>query len=168
MCSPLLASAQLLKGKLVNIKEDIALNYAPDGNIMYAQYHPLKVAADGTFTFDMEMTQPTADVTIYVGEKGTLGAQLVKGKTVEMTITNVNGDYQATFKAPNADVCRFVNQQAKSFDMTNYDAMDPSERKPNAEYRALLEKENKKVQALLPKIKDKKLRSYYSELAAAQ
>ncbi|MBR5350331.1 MAG: redoxin family protein [Prevotella sp.] len=168
ICAPLLVQAQLLKGKLVNIKEDIALNYAPDGNIMYAQYHPLKVAADGTFTFDMEMVQPTADVTIYVGEKGTLGAQLVKGKTVEMTITNINGDYQATFKAPNADVCRFVNQQAKSYDMSNYDAMDPSDRKPNAEYRALLEKENNKVQALLPKIKDKKLRSYYSELAAAQ
>ena len=71
ICSPLLAQAQLLKGKLVNVKEDIALNYAPDGNIMYAQYHPLKVAADGTFTFDMEMTQPTTDVIIYVGEKGT-------------------------------------------------------------------------------------------------
>ena len=168
ICSPVLAQAQLLKGKLVNIKEDIALNYAPDGNIMYSQYHEIKVAADGTFTFDMEMTQPTADVTIYIGEKGTLGAQLVKGKTVEMTITNVNGDYQATFKAPNADVCRFLNQKAKSFDMTNYDAMDPSERKPNAEYRALLEKENNKVQALLPKIKNKKLRSYYSELAAAE
>lgn len=168
ICSPLLASAQLLKGKLVNVKDDVALNYAPDGNIMYSQYHEIKVAADGTFTFDMEMTQPTADVTIYVGEKGTLGAQLVKGKTVEMTITNINGDYQATFKAPNADVCRFVNQQAKSYDMSNYDAMDPSQRKPNAEYRALLEKENDKVKALLPKIKDKKLRSYYSQLAAAE
>ena len=77
---PSLAQAQLLKGKLVNIKEDIALNYAPDGNIMFSQYHDLKVADDGTFTFDMEMPQPTADVIIYVGEKGTLGAQLEKGR----------------------------------------------------------------------------------------
>ena len=165
---PLLAQAQLLKGKLVNIKEDIALNYAPDGNIMFSQYHDLKVADDGTFTFDMEMPQPTADVIIYVGEKGTLGAQLVKGKTVEMTVTKVDGDLQVTFKAPNTDVCRFLNQKAKSFDMANYDAMDPSQRKPNAEYRALLEKENVKVKALLPKIKDKKLRAYYSQLAEAE
>ena len=168
ICSPLLANAQLLKGKLVNVKDDVALNYAPDGNIMSSQFHNLKITDDGTFTFDMEMTQPTADVVIYVGEKGTLGAQLVKGKTVEMTIKNVDGDLQATFKAPNADVCRFVNQKAKSFDMANYDAMDPSQRKPNAEYRALLEKENDKVKALLPKIKDKKLRNYYSQLAAAE
>ncbi len=168
VCSPILAHAQLLKGKLVNVKEDIALNYAPDGNIMYSQYHNLKVADDGTFSFDMEMSEPTADVVIYVGEKGTLGAQLLKGKTVEMTITKVNGDLQVTFKAPNADVCRFLNQKAKSFDMANYDAMNPSARKPNAEYRALLETENNKVKALLPKIKDKKLRSYYSELAAAE
>ncbi len=165
---PQLTQAQLLKGKLVNMKEDIALNYAPDGNIMYSQYHDLSVDADGTFTFDMEMTQPTADVIIYVGEKGTLGAQLVKGKTVEMTITKVDGDLQVAFKAPNTDVCRFLNQKAKSFDMVNYDPMDPSMRKPNAEYRALLEKENAKVKALLPKIKDKKLRSYYSDLAAAE
>ena len=87
LAMPQSTQAQLLKGKLANFKEDIALNYAPDGNIMYSEYHNLKVDADGTFTFDMEMTQPTADVIIYVGEKGTLGAQLVKGKTVEMTIT---------------------------------------------------------------------------------
>ena len=168
LAMPQSTQAQLLKGKLANFKEDIALNYAPDGNIMYSEYHNLKVADDGTFTFDMEMTQPTADVIIYVGEKGTLGAQLVKGKTVEMTITKVDGDFQVAFKAPNADVCRFLNQKAKSFDMGNYDPMDPSMRKPNAEYRALLEKENAKVKALLPKIKDKKLRSYYSDLAAAE
>ena len=168
LAMPQSTQAQLLKGKLANFKEDIALNYAPDGNIMYSEYHNLKVDADGSFTFDMEMTQPTADVIIYVGEKGTLGAQLVKGKTVEMTITKVDGDLQVAFKAPNIDVCRFLNQKAKSFDMGNYDSMDPSERKPNAEYRALLEKENSKVKALLPKIKDKKLRSYYSDLAAAE
>ena len=168
LAMPQSTQAQLLKGKLANFKEDIALNYAPDGNIMYSEYHNLKVDADGSFTFDMEMTQPTADVIIYVGEKGTLGAQLVKGKTVEMTITKVDGDLQVAFKAPNIDVCRFLNQKAKSFDMGNYDSMDPSERKPNAEYRALLEKENAKVKALLPKIKDKKLRSYYSDLAAAE
>ena len=168
LAMPQSTQAQLLKGKLANFKEDIALNYAPDGNIMYSEYHNLKVDADGSFTFDMEMTQPTADVIIYVGEKGTLGAQLVKGKTVEMTITKVDGDLQVAFKAPNIDVCRFLNQKAKSFDMGNYDPMDPSMRKPNAEYRALLEKENAKVKALLPKIKDKKLRSYYSDLAAAE
>ena len=168
LAMPQSTQAQLLKGKLANFKEDIALNYAPDGNIMYSEYHNLKVDADGSFTFDMEMTQPTADVIIYVGEKGTLGAQLVKGKTVEMTITKVDGDLQVAFKAPNIDVCRFLNQKAKSFDMVNYDPMDPSMRKPNAEYRALLEKENAKVKALLPKIKDKKLRSYYSDLAAAE
>ncbi|MBR1401840.1 MAG: TlpA family protein disulfide reductase [Prevotella sp.] len=169
MCMPLLAQAQLLKGKFVGVEtDDVVVGYSPDGNMMNMQYNDLKVADDGTFTFDMEMSDAVADVCIYVGEKGTLGAQLVKGKTVEMNVTAKGDELEATFKGPNAAVCRLVNQKAMAFDMSKYFAMDPSNRKTNAEYRALLEEENAKVKALLPKIKDKNQREYYTKLADAE
>ena len=168
ICSPLLASAQLLKGKFTGVQaDDVAVSYSSDGNMMTQQMLEMKIADDGTFTFDMDMDAPTADIEIYVGDKGTLGAQLVKGKTVEMNVTMDGDDLKATFKGPNADVCRVVNQKAISYDMSKYFAMDPADRKTNAEYRALLEEENAKVVALLPKIKDKKLRDYYTKLASA-
>lgn len=168
---PLCTQAQLLKGKFVNMKleaGDVAVGYSPDGNMMTMQYKDLKVADDGTFTYDMEMDTPTADITIYVGQKGTLGAQLVKGKTVEMTISGSEENLQVTFKGPNIAVCRLVCQEASSYDMSKYSSMDPSDRKTNAEYRALLEEENAKVKALLPKIKDKKQRDYYTKLTDAE
>lgn len=165
---PLMAHAQLLKGKFVNTKvDDAAVGYTPDGNMLNQRTYELNIADDGTFSFDMELTEPTADVVIYVGETGTFGAHLVKGKTVEMTITKKGNDMVVTFKGPNADVCRFVNRQAQAYDMSKYGSMDPSTAKTYEEYRAILEKENSCVVAMLPSIKDKKSRDYYKKLSDA-
>lgn len=164
--SPLLAHAQLLKGKVVGLdSEDAAVAYSPDGYLLNQQMKDLKVEKDGTFTFDMPLDQPTADVEIYFGEKGIYGAHLVKGKTVEMYITVKDGKEDVVFKGPEADVSTFVNLSAKAFDSMKYDAMDPSERRPNAEYRALLEDNYYKVKAALKKIKNKEQRDFYTRLS---
>ena len=164
--SPLLAHAQLLKGKVVGLdSEDAAVAYSPDGYLLNQQMKDLKVEKDGTFTFDMSLDQPTADVEIYFGEKGIYGAHLVKGKTVEMYITVKDGKEDVVFKGPEADVSTFVNLSAKAFDSMKYDAMDPSERRPNAEYRALLEDNYNKVKAALKKIKNKEQRDFYTRLS---
>lgn len=165
MCSPLLASAQLLKGKLVGIQgEDVAVAYSPDGYLLNQQVIEMKVADDGTFTYDTSL-EKSADVEIYVGEAGIFGAHLGKGKTLEMTITKKGNEMEATFKGPNAEISRFVNLSSKAFDSMKYSSMDPSASRPNAEYRALLEENYAKVKAALKKIKNKEQRQYYTRLS---
>ena len=165
ICSPLLASAQLLKGKLVGIQgEDVAVAYSPDGYLLNQQVIEMKVADDGTFTYDTSL-EKSADVEIYVGEAGIFGAHLGKGKTLEMTITKKGNEMEATFKGPNAEISRFVNLSSKAFDSMKYSSMDPSASRPNAEYRALLEENYAKVKAALKKIKNKEQRQYYTRLS---
>lgn len=163
---PQLMNAQLLKGKVVGMSvDDAAVAYSPDGYLLNQKMFDLKVASDGTFTFDMPLENPTADVEIYFGENGIYGAHLVKGKTVEMTITVKGGKEEVTFKGPEADVSRFVNLSSKAFDSMKYSSMDPSAGRPNAEYRALLEENYNKVKAALPKIKNKQQREFYTRLS---
>lgn len=165
MCSPLLANAQLLKGKLVGIQgEDVAVAYSPDGYLLNQQVIEMKVADDGTFTYDTPLDKP-ADVEIYVGEAGIFGAHLEKGKTLEMTITKKGNEMEATFKGPNAEISRFVNLTSKAFDSMKYSSMDPASARPNAEYRALLEENYAKVKEALKKIKNKEQRQYYTRLS---
>lgn len=165
ICSPLLASAQLLKGKLVGIQgEDVAVAYSPDGYLLNQQVIEMKVADDGTFTYDTSL-EKSADVEIYVGEAGIFGAHLEKGKTLEMTITKKGNEMEATFKGPNAEISRFVNLSSKAFDSMKYSSMDPASARPNAEYRALLEENYAKVKDALKKIKNKEQRQYYTRLS---
>ena len=162
---PLLAQAQLMKGKLVGIQgEDVAVAYSPDGYLLNQQVTEVKVAADGTFTYDRALEQP-ADVEIYVGEAGIFGAHLEKGKTLEVTITKNGREMDATFKGPHAEISRFVNLSSRAFDSMKYSSMDPSASRPNAEYRALLEENYGKVKAALKKIKNKEQRDFYTRLS---
>ena len=165
ICSPLLANAQLLKGKLVGIQgEDVAVAYSPDGYLLNQQVIEMKVADDGTFTYDRPL-EKSADVEIYIGEAGIFGAHLEKGKTLEMTITKKGNEMEATFKGPNAEISRFVNLSSKAFDSMKYSSMDPSASRPNAEYRALLEENYAKVKDALKKIKNKEQRQFYTLLS---
>ena len=165
ICSPLLANAQLLKGKLVGIQgEDVAVAYSPDGYLLNQQVIEMKVADDGTFTYDTSL-EKSADVEIYVGEAGIFGAHLEKGKTLEMTITKKGNEMEATFKGPNAEISRFVNLSSKAFDSMKYSSMDPASARPNAEYRALLEENYAKVKDALKKIKNKEQRQFYTLLS---
>lgn len=166
---PSLASAQLLKGKIVGTTiDDAAVGYAPDGNMMNMQTSELQIADDGTFAYDTELEGESGDVEIYVGETGTFGAHLQKGKTVEMTLTRQGDELVATFGKDGRTLNEFVNRMTQAYDMSKYSSMDPAQAKPNAEYRALLEKENETVKALLPTLKDKELRGYYTRLSDAK
>ena len=163
------AEAQLLKGKIVGTKvDDIAVGYAPDGNMFNMRMAEVEVADDGTFTYDTTLEGETGDVEIYIGETGTFGAHLVKGQTVELTLTAKGDDFDAAFKSADAALDNFVCRMTQAYDMSKYSSMDPAQAKPNAEYRALLEKENENVKALLPTIKDATLRDYYTRLSDAR
>lgn len=163
------AEAQLLKGKIVGTKvDDIVVGYAPDGNMFNMRMAEVEVADDGTFTYDTTLEGETGDVEIYIGETGTFGAHLVKGQTVELTLTAKGDDFDAAFKSADAALDNFVCRMTQAYDMSKYSSMDPAQAKPNAEYRVLLEKENENVKALLPTIKDATLRDYYTRLSDAR
>lgn len=161
--------AQLLKVKTTGMKiEEVSVNYAPDGYVLNEQSHPVAVRADGSFDFDMNFNDETADVGIDIDGKYYLGAHLVKGKTVEMTITKIGDEMKITFGGAEPELNRLVCQLYRSFDSMKYWSPDPSEAKSNAEYRSLLETEYDKVKALLPDIRDNNIRQYYELLSDCQ
>ena len=166
LAMPLMSHAQLLKGVIKGFTVDEAgVNYSPDGYAINAKMNDLKIQKNGSFTFDMDFQGPTADVGIDLGANGYFGAHLVKGKTVEIAIEKKGAEYDVKFNGPDVKINYLVNQITRSFDSMKYWAPDPSEDKPNATYRALLETEYAKVKALLPTIKDNKVRDYYTRLS---
>lgn len=167
---PTCADAQLLKGKLIGFKPDEGLvTYTPDGSIFNNVMVDLNFDANGNFIFDTQLPTSTIDVTVDFGGKNSFfGAHLIKGQTIEMNITKTNNGYKVDFKGPQADVSRFVNRATQAFDMMRYWAPDPAEQKSNKEYRDLLDSEYKAVVKLLPTIKDKDTRDYYTRLSEGQ
>ncbi len=162
----LMSNAQLLKGVIKGFTVDEpGVNYSPDGYALNAKMNDLKIQKDGSFTFDMDFQGPTADVGIDLGANGYFGAHLVKGKTVKMAIEKKGAEYDVKFSGADVKINYLVNQITRSFDSMKYWSPDPSESKPNATYRALLETEYAKVKALLPTIKDNKVRDYYARLS---
>lgn len=168
---PMTMNAQLLKGTLVgadSIPEDAIGSYTPDGNFYNTNMKDLKFSPDGTFTYDIELADNEGDVSLELDGIGYFGAHLVKGKTVEMTIARKGDGWEATFKGEQPDVNRFVNRYTQAFDMMRYWSPDPSEAKPIAEYRQMLDNEYKDVVKLLAKIKDKQQKEYYTKLTESQ
>lgn len=166
LAMPLMCNAQLLKGVIKGFTVDEpGVNYSPDGYALNAKMNDLKIQKDGSFTFDMNFQGPTADVGIDLGANGYFGAHLVKGKTVKMAIEKKGAEYDVKFSGADVKINYLVNQITRSFDSMKYWSPDPSESKPNATYRALLETEYAKVKALLPTIKDNKVRDYYARLS---
>lgn len=167
---PLSLRAQLLKGKLVGpVPEDAIVNYSPTGNPLQVQSSDLTFSEDGTFSYDTPLASETADISIDFGVPGGyFGAHVTKGKTVEMTIVKTDKGYEADFKGPGADVCRYVNRSTIAFDNMKYWSPDPSEAKTNAEYRQLLEQEHNACVKMLPTIKDKATRRHYAAVTENQ
>ena len=159
------AHAQLLKGMVKGEKvEDAVISYSPDGYAVNAQVIDLGIKEDGSFVFDMDFNGDETDVEVLLGDN-MLGAHLAKGKTLVMDIQKTDGGYEVQFKGDEARLSSFVNMMKQAYDGMRYWSPDPSTEKSNAEYRALLEKENKKVKELLPTLKDKKQQTYYAKLA---
>ena len=162
-------SGVLLEGKVVGATvEDGLVTYCPDGNIFNNVLTEFEVKEDGLFTYDTELAEETADVTVEMSGVGYFGVHLVKGETVKMTIEKEGDKFQARFEGAQADVSRFVNEYTQRFDQMLYWSPDPSESKPIAEYRQLLEDNYGKVKAALEGIEDADTRDYYSRLSESQ
>lgn len=163
---PMAGNAQLLKGSIKGYHvEDAAIGYSPDGYVLNERTLDLKINPDSTFTFDMELPKGEADVSMTMDDKGYFGLHLTKGKTLEVTLYRTGEGMAIAFKDGQTARNKLVNQLYRSFDGMKYWSPDPSEAKTNAAYRVLLDTEYNKVKALLPTIKDKTLRAYYTRLA---
>ena len=159
----------LLKGKLVGATvEDALITYSPDGNLYDNQMTPFEVKEDGLFTYNTELAGETADVTIEMDGIGYFGVHLTKDKTVKMTIEQQGDEWQATFEGPGADISRYYNDLTQRFDAMKYWSPDPSESKPIAEYRAILDENYAALQKSVADIKDAEQRDYYTKLTESQ
>lgn len=159
----------LLKGKLVGATvEDALITYSPDGNLYDNQMTPFEVKEDGLFTYNTELAGETADVTIEMDGIGYFGVHLTKDKTVKMTIEQQGDEWQATFEGPGADVSRYYNDLTQRFDAMKYWSPDPSESKPIAEFRAMLDENYAALQKSVADIKDAEQRDYYTKLTESQ
>ncbi len=155
----------LLNGKLAGATVDEAvITYSPTGNIFENQMTSAKIDQDGKFSFDTELATETADVTVEMEGGGYFGVHLVKGETVNMNIEKQGDEWKASFDGPQADVCTYVNQYTQLFDDMKYWSPDPSESKPVAEYRKMLEDNYQTLKQSLSGIKEQEQRDYYTRL----
>lgn len=163
ICSPFLAHAQLLKGKVVGFNpKSVTIVYSPNGDIMENQYleRPVK---DGAFEFDANMPAESTDVEVEVGNQ-VFGAHLVKGKTLEMVIERKDNKFAATYPNDKSGISPVVNRMANAYNIMHYFSMDGNDKRTYDDYRTLLDNEYASVKPLLKKIKDKKERKYYTLL----
>jgi len=165
---PILSHAQLLKGFIQGAKGvEVGYLYSPTGDPMENVEGNVTVAANGSFTINPSISTNWQDVSILIGDN-LFGVHLVKGKTVQMFIKKTPKGYDIKFAGNDVDLNYFVNRNIQAFDMMKYSSSDPSELKPNAAYRSLLDSEYKKTVGMLKTIKNKDMRDYYAKLTDAQ
>jgi thiol-disulfide isomerase/thioredoxin len=168
-CTPILSQAQLLRGVVKGVKiDEVGFTFSPDGDVMNNSEGQADVAADGTFTYDPQLSTDWLDVNVLIGDDNLFGVHLVKGKTVEMCLTKTDKGYTVEFSGDNAKLNRFVNKDIQAFDMMKYFAPDPADAKPNAVYRSLLDSEYKSTVEMLKTIKGDNMYDYYAKLVEAQ
>lgn len=156
----------LLEGHVIGATtEDAVITYSPKGNLYENQMTEFEVKDDGLFTYNTELQEETADVTIEMSGIGYFGAHLTKGETTQMTIQKEGDAWVATFSGPDADISSFYNTYTQCFDPMLYWSPDPSEEKPITVYRELLDNNYNKVKEALSGIKDEEQRDYYSRLS---
>ena len=163
--TPLLSEAQLLKGTAEEGVGGLQVVLTEDGDLMAAQYVPLRVGENGTFTFDRELKKPYEDVSIYVGDWGICGAHLVPGETLTLHIRKgEDGENIYEFEGKNKEISEFYTAYLQAFDLMRYLPMNPEDAKPYEENRKILAAEHEKMEGMLQNIQDKELRDYYTRL----
>ena len=165
---PFAGDAQLLKGKTEGSVRELQLAISLDGDQGATEYKTLELKDDGTFEFDAVLPSSFIDVIVYVNDGECVGAHLERGKTLELILRGEkNGPVEYTFKGDGKALSEFYTRFARAFDFMRYFPMDPSQEVSCAENLALLEKETKAVESLLPTIADPELCRYYTRLASA-
>lgn len=165
---PLWGSAQLLKGKANDGIRDLQVAISLDGDILTTEYKQLDVKDDGSFAFDAELPTPFCDVVIYVNDDEGVGAHLVPGKTVDLTLgLDRKGRVTYAFQGDSRAESEFYTRFSRAFDFMRYFPMDPEQTVTPKEARKLLQSETKAVEAMLPTVKDAAVRAHYAKLTAA-
>lgn len=158
-----ISEAQVLKGVVKGIKADEAVVfYAPDGYMINNQVFDLKVdGVTGAFALDIPLETPTADIEVVLTDDILLGAHLEKGKTTEMYVTKTDKGVNVKFKGNEQKLNQWVNLWKREFDSMRFWSPDPSEAKPNAEYRKLLDDAYAELKKSSSLIKGHKMYDYY-------
>lgn len=114
----------------------------------------------GRFTYSPDITKGT-DLTLYVNGTG-YGVRIDKDASVSMTIDSFG---EASFEGDNTAESQWLNACFTGYDARRYKhimerdgAYDP------AKYLAMIDDARKTIDALLPKVADEALRSYYKSL----
>ena len=161
---PMTVSAQLLKGKLVNVDaKNVIIAYSPRYIAIETNYKEVPVK-DGEFVFDADIPGDTHDVSVEVGERNVFDVHLVKGMTQEMVITKKEQGMVAEFPDKNATISRLLNSMRSAYNTSRYFPREERKDKTDADYRLRLDQEYAAVKPLLKKLKDKQLRNYYTRL----
>ena len=67
MLFPICVQAQLIKGVIkADSIESVQIAYSPDGNMMNLSYQDIILAADGSFSWDINLPEKSNDNGIYV------------------------------------------------------------------------------------------------------
>lgn len=158
-----IAEAQLLKGVVKGINaEEAVVFYSPDGYVLNNQVIDLKVdSVTGAFSLDFTLDNPTADIEVVLREDILLGAHLEKGKTTEMYVTKTEKGVDVKFKGNEPKLNQWVNLWKREFDSMRFWSPDPSEAKPNAEYRKILDEAYAKLKKNSSLIKGHKMYNNY-------
>lgn len=165
---PFVGDAQLLKGKAEGEIRELQLAISPDGDQGATEYKTLELKEDGTFEFDAVLETPGNDVMIFVDDNEIVGAHLEQGKTLELMLhREKDGELKYAFRGDNRAMSEFYTRFARAFDFMRYFPMESSRDVSCAENLALLEKETKAVEALLPSIRNAEWRCYYTRMTVA-
>ena len=166
MLVPICVQAQLIKGVIkADSIESVQIAYSPDVNMMNLSYQDIILAADGSFSWDINLPEKSNDIGIYVDNE-IFGVHVEEGKTINVQLTQnkKSKTFDAKFEGDNAINSNFYNAYSQAFDIMKYFSPDPSEAKTIAEYREILEQEYKSLKKKLPSIKNKNDQAYYAKL----
>lgn len=163
-CCP--GQAQLLKGVVkADSISDMMVTFSPSGNIFENVNAEVGPDANGVFVYDGKIGRQWIDATVQA-DNDVFGVHLEQGKKATISITrDSQGQLTATLGGDNAQLSNVVNTITKAYDMMRYWSPDPAEAKPISEYRAQLEQEHARVDAVLKKMKKGPWRDYYTRLS---
>ena len=153
---PFNMNGQLLKGKFLCKPLALEINFSPDGDPFNSSFIQIEVMKDGSFTFDKGIEVPFVDATLYIGESSLVGVHLVKGKTLELYISeNQSGSLEYEFGGEYKKISQMYTQFASTFDLFRYFPMGEEKTKSYSENVAWMNSDLAILNGMISKIKDK-------------
>ncbi len=156
----------VLTGKIdVEELESMQVAYSFNGSTFLINYAEVVPDADGNYRFELTLPNKSLDVDIYVNND-IFGAHLVAGTTTVANITSKeDGTIEASFEGDNTELSNVYNSYTRAYDIMKYFALDPSESKTIAEYRAIADYEYEALKPVIAALKSPADREYYTRLS---